>query len=116
GAAVGAGARLVCGGSAPTAEPLAHGCYVEPTLLADVTPEMAIWRDEVFGPVLAIAEADGFDAACAALNDSAFGLSASLFTTSLSSAHRFLDRADTGQVAVNLPTSGWDVHHPFGGF
>jgi len=116
GAAVAAGARLVHGGNAPTAEPLAHGCYVEPTLLADVTPAMAIWRDEVFGPVLAIVEVDGFDAACAALNDSAFGLSASLFTRSLAAAHRFLDRADTGQVAVNLPTSGWDVHHPFGGF
>ncbi|WP_235490179.1 aldehyde dehydrogenase family protein [Frankia sp. AvcI1] len=39
-----------------------------------------------------------------------------MFTRDLGAAHLFLDRADAGQVAVNLPTSGWDVHHPFGGF
>jgi aldehyde dehydrogenase (NAD+) len=77
---------------------------------------MPIWREEVFGPVLSVTQVEGFDEACEAVNDSAYGLSAALFTTDLAAANIFLDRAETGQVAVNLPTSGWDVHHPFGGF
>jgi aldehyde dehydrogenase (NAD+) len=49
-------------------------------------------------------------------NDSQCGLSAAVFTRDLGLAHEFIDRAEAGQVSVNLPTSGWDVHHPFGGF
>ena len=114
--AVGDGGVLAAGGRVPADPRLGNGCFVEATVLSGVTPNMAIWRDEVFGPVLAITEVDGFDEACDAVNDSAFGLSASLFTRDLAAANTFLDRANTGQVAVNLPTSGWDVHHPFGGF
>ncbi len=110
------GARLVYGGSAPTGERTAKGCFVQPTILAGVERSMRIWRDEVFGPVLAIHVVDTLDQAIAAANDTAYGLSAAIFTTSLASADRFLDASDTGQVAVNLPTSGWDVHQPFGGF
>jgi acyl-CoA reductase-like NAD-dependent aldehyde dehydrogenase len=110
------GARIVAGGSVPAAEPLRHGCFVEPTVVADVTPGMPIWRDEVFGPVIALSRAGSLDEAIAAVNDSSYGLSASIFTNSLRAAHRFVDAVDTGQVAVNLPTSGWDVHQPFGGF
>ncbi|WBB89886.1 aldehyde dehydrogenase family protein [Verrucosispora sp. WMMC514] len=115
-AAVAAGATVAEGGTAPDGERLAHGCFVRPTILTGVTADMDIWREEVFGPVLALLEVDGFDEAVAAVNDSEFGLAAALFTRDLSHANLFLDRADTGQVAVNLPTSGWDVHHPFGGF
>jgi alpha-ketoglutaric semialdehyde dehydrogenase len=70
----------------------------------------------VFGPVLAITTADGFDDAVRLANDTSFGLSAAVFTGSLAAATRFIDLAEAGQVAVNLPTAGWDVHHPFGGF
>ncbi|HXH95971.1 MAG TPA: aldehyde dehydrogenase family protein, partial [Gaiellaceae bacterium] len=87
-----------------------------PSVLDGVSRSMSIWKEEVFGPVLAVHEVDGFDDAVAATNDSRYGLSAALFTQSLELAHRFADRADVGQVAVNLPTSGWDVHMPFGGF
>ncbi|OHV41285.1 aldehyde dehydrogenase [Pseudofrankia sp. EUN1h] len=110
------GAHVVTGGEAPSDEPLAHGCYVTPTVLTDVETTMDIWREEVFGPVVVVQVVDGFDAAVAATNDSAFGLAAAVFTTSLARAHAFADRANTGQVSVNLPTSGWDVHMPFGGF
>jgi aldehyde dehydrogenase (NAD+) len=110
------GATVVSGGHAPTGPQLANGHFVEPTILTDVTSTMPIWREEVFGPVLSVAVVDGFDEAVASVNDSSFGLSASVFTSSLRLAHRFVEGADTGQVAVNLPTSGWDVHHPFGGF
>ena len=110
------GAELRSGGAAPEGEALQHGCYVAPTVLAGVTREMAIWSDEVFGPVVAVHAVDGLEEAITATNDSSFGLSAAVFTDSLTAATRFIDEVDAGQVAVNLPTSGWDVHHPFGGF
>jgi acyl-CoA reductase-like NAD-dependent aldehyde dehydrogenase len=109
------GASVLAGGGRPAAAALAHGCYVEPTLIR-VTPEQALWRDEVFGPVLAVATASGFDDAQRLANDTVYGLSAAVFTTSLTSANRFIELTEAGQVAVNLPTAGWDVHHPFGGF
>lgn len=110
------GARPVAGGGAPADARLANGCFVTPTVLTGVEPGMAIWREEVFGPALTVTAVDGFDKAVDAANDSRFGLSASIFTTSLQHGHLFVDRVDVGQVAVNLPTSGWDVHVPFGGF
>jgi alpha-ketoglutaric semialdehyde dehydrogenase len=109
------GATVIVGGGRPAADDLAHGCYVEPTLIG-VTPAQSLWRDEVFGPVLAITTASGFDEAVRLANDTAYGLAAAVFTSSLRSANQFIDRAEAGQVAVNLPTAGWDVHHPFGGF
>jgi len=109
------GCEVILGGARPAADALRYGCYVEPTLI-NVTPAQSLWRDEVFGPVLAITTATGFDDAVRLANDTAFGLAAAVFTGSLTSATRFLEEAEAGQVAVNLPTAGWDVHHPFGGF
>jgi len=109
------GAAVIAGGGRPSAPALEHGCYVEPTLIS-VTPEQSLWRDEVFGPVLAVTTADGFDDAVRLANDTVYGLAAAVFTTSLTAASTFIDVAEAGQVAVNLPTAGWDVHHPFGGF
>jgi alpha-ketoglutaric semialdehyde dehydrogenase len=109
------GAEVIAGGARPAADALLYGCYVEPTLI-NVTPAQSLWRDEVFGPVLAITTATGFDDAVRLANDTAFGLAAAVFTGNLTSATRFLEEAEAGQVAVNLPTAGWDVHHPFGGF
>jgi aldehyde dehydrogenase (NAD+) len=85
-------------------------------VLAGVNDEMAIWRDEVFGPVVAVRDVDSLEEAIAATNDSVYGLSAAIFTRSLAAASRFSRQANAGQVSINLPTSGWDVHHPFGGF
>ena len=109
------GALVIAGGGRPAAAALEHGCYVEPTLIR-VTPEQSLWRDEVFGPVLAITTAAGFHDAVRLANDTVYGLAAAVFTASLTSASEFIDLAEAGQVAVNLPTAGWDVHHPFGGF
>jgi aldehyde dehydrogenase (NAD+) len=116
GRATSQGALIATGGEPPTREDLAHGCYVQPTVLTDVTPTMSIWRDEVFGPVVAVRSVDTFDDAVRATNDSEYGLAAAVFTRSLARAHEFADRANVGQVSINLPTSGWDVHLPFGGF
>lgn len=110
------GGQIVLGGNQPEQGDFANGCFVEPTIVTGITDSMALWKDEVFGPVLAIRKVSSFEEAMAAVNDSPYGLSAAIFTASLSYSQRFIDEADTGQVSVNLPTSGWDVHQPFGGF
>lgn len=115
-AAVEDGAVVHTGGDVPDDPVLAHGCFVRPTILTGVSRAMRIWRDEVFGPVAAVHVVDDLTEAIDAVNDSDYGLAAAVFTDSLSSAERFMSEVDTGQVGVNLPTSGWDVHHPFGGF
>ncbi|WP_439941787.1 aldehyde dehydrogenase family protein [Streptomyces sp. BBFR115] len=114
--AVQEGATVLTGGRADTEGERAHGCYVRPTVLDGVTPDMAIWRDEVFGPVLAVRAVEDFTEAVEAANDSAYGLAAAVFTRDLGAAHRFADEVECGQVAVNATTPGWDVHLPFGGF
>jgi aldehyde dehydrogenase (NAD+) len=110
--AVAQGARVLYEDDQASAE---GPCFVSPTIL-EVSGAMEIWRLEVFGPVVALLVVDSFDAAVAAVNDSAYGLAASVFTQDLAAAHRFIRDAQVGQVAVNLPTSGWDVHQPFGGW
>jgi aldehyde dehydrogenase (NAD+) len=91
------------------------GAFVAPTLL-DISRDHDIWRTEVFGPVVGMLEVDTFDEALEAVNDSSYGLSAAIFTQNLANAMEFVARADAGQVSVNQPTTGWDIHHPFGGF
>jgi acyl-CoA reductase-like NAD-dependent aldehyde dehydrogenase len=115
-AAIDAGVVVLAGGSSPERPELAAGCFFEPTLLGGAEPSMAIWRDEVFGPVLAVHQVDSLDEALAAANDSIYGLAAAVHTRSLQTAERAIKELDAGQVSVNLPTSGWDVHEPFGGF
>jgi acyl-CoA reductase-like NAD-dependent aldehyde dehydrogenase len=110
------GATVLAGGNAGEGEILARGCYVLPTVVDDVTADMQIWRQEVFGPVVAVLSVSSLDEAIELANASEYGLSAALFTKSLASSDEFLRRIEAGQAAVNLPTSGWDVHQPFGGF
>jgi len=110
-----AGAVVAVGGGRPEGPDLEHGSFVRPTVITEVTPDMALWREEVFGPVVAVQAVDTFDEAVDAVNDSPFGLAAGIFTKSLARAHEFIDRVEVGHVSVNLPTSGWDVHMPFGG-
>jgi acyl-CoA reductase-like NAD-dependent aldehyde dehydrogenase len=77
---------------------------------------MEIWTEEVFGPVVALVPFETLDEAIDLLNASRYGLAAAIYTRDLGAALTFSERADAGQVAINLPTSGWDVHMPFGGF
>ncbi len=108
-------ANVLMGGTEPPEGVSQNGAFVSPTVL-QVSQDARIWREEVFGPVLAILEVDGEAEAIQAVNDSMYGLSASVFTRDLGAAERFIAGVDTGQVSVNQPTAGWDVHHPFGGF
>lgn len=109
------GGHVLRGGSRLTHDPLDRGFFVDPTLV-EVKADTALWQEEVFGPVLAVTTVADLDGAIDLVNDSPYGLSAGIFTRDLSTSHAFVDRVATGQVAVNLPTSGWDVHLPFGGF
>jgi aldehyde dehydrogenase (NAD+) len=115
-AALAEGATVVAGGKVGEGDVLAQGCYVLPTVVDDVTTEMRVWQKEVFGPVIAVLAVSSLNEAIELANASEYGLSAALFTKSLAASEEFLRRIDAGQAAVNLPTSGWDVHQPFGGF
>jgi len=110
------GAERVFGEGRLQQTPLDQGWFVSPVILAAVTRDMDIWNQEVFGPVLAVSTVSSLAEAIDAANDSPYGLAAALFTDSVDASTRFIDSVEAGQVAVNLPTSGWDVHMPFGGW
>ena len=92
-----------------------EGFYMAPALVSDTSNDMRINREEVFGPVASILRARDYDEALALANDSAFGLSAGICTTSLKQVSHFKANAEAGMVMVNLPTAGVDYHVPFGG-
>ena len=88
---------------------------MSPALITETTNAMRINREEVFGPVASLIAVRDYDQALAIANDTEFGLSAGICTTSLKHASHFRDNAEAGMVMVNLPTSGVDYHVPFGG-
>ena len=91
------------------------GYYLAPALVTDTTAAMRINREEVFGPVASVIRVKDYDEALAVANDTPFGLSAGIATTSLKYATHFKRHAQAGLVMVNLPTAGVDYHVPFGG-
>jgi betaine-aldehyde dehydrogenase len=93
-------AKVVTGGQTPTGD-LARGCYYEPTLVSDVPLDSEIWRDEVFGPVLAVVAFDDDDEAIALANDTEFGLAASAWTRDTYRAGRATREIKAGCVWVN---------------
>jgi aldehyde dehydrogenase (NAD+) len=108
------GARLVTGGRAATEGELERGRYVHPTLYADVRPDMRIFREEIFGPVIGVTPFRDEEEAVALANDSDYGLVASLWTRDLSRALRVAGQLQAGQVIVNGGRTGVDT--PFGGY
>ena len=107
------GARLVTGGDRIRRE--TDGYFQSPALFTDCNNDMVIAREEIFGPVAAVIAVNGYDEALAVANDTPFGLSAGIATTSLKHATHFRRNAEAGMVMVNLPTAGVDFHVPFGG-
>src|SRR5882672_3640758 len=91
------------------------GFYLQPTLFTEVDNRMRIAREEIFGPVAGVIRVKDYDEAVAVANDTDFGLSAGICTTSLKYASHFKRNAEAGMVMVNLPTAGVDYHVPFGG-
>jgi aldehyde dehydrogenase (NAD+) len=107
------GGRLVLGGERLNRE--TEGYYLQPALITETTNDMQINREEVFGPVATVIRVKDYDEALAVANDSPFGLSWGICTTSLKYASDFRRNAEAGLVMVNLPTAGVDYHVPFGG-
>ena len=92
-----------------------EGYYLEPALITDTTPSMRINREEVFGPVASVIRVRDYEEALAVANDTEFGLSSGICTTSLKYATHFRRHSQTGMVMVNVATAGVDYHVPFGG-
>ncbi|MBC7705172.1 MAG: aldehyde dehydrogenase family protein, partial [Rhodoferax sp.] len=92
-----------------------EGYFMAPALLVDTTAQMRINREEIFGPVASIIRVKGYEEALAEANNTPFGLSAGIATTSLKHATHFKRQSQAGMVMVNLPTAGVDYHVPFGG-
>lgn len=107
------GAKLAAGGQ--RLKRATEGYYLEPALFVDTTPQMQINRDEIFGPVASVIRVRNYDEALAVANDTPFGLSSGIATTSLKHAEHFKRNSAAGMVMVNLPTAGVDYHVPFGG-
>jgi acyl-CoA reductase-like NAD-dependent aldehyde dehydrogenase len=107
------GATVITGGKIP--DGLETGWFFEPTILTGVTPDMALLREECFGPVAAICRVRDFDEAIDMANDSEFGLGASVFTESLEEAMEAAERLEAGMVWVNNPMIDNDAL-PFGGW
>lgn len=106
------GARLVAGGSRP--DHLQTGNYLAATVFADVTPDMRIFREEIFGPVVCVTPFDGEDEAIALANDTRYGLAAYIWTDNLRRGHRVAHRIDAGMVWLNSHNVR-DLRTPFGG-
>jgi alpha-ketoglutaric semialdehyde dehydrogenase len=107
------GGKLAFGGNLLKRD--TEGFYLEPALFTGTENTMRINREEVFGPVASVVAVKDYDEAVAVANDTPFGLSAGIVTTSLKHASHFRKNSEAGMVMVNLPTAGVDYHVPFGG-
>jgi alpha-ketoglutaric semialdehyde dehydrogenase len=107
------GAKLAFGGERLKRD--TPGFYLAPALFTEATNAMRISREEIFGPVAAVIRVKDYEEALAVANDTPFGLSSGIATTSLKHATHFKRNAEAGMVMVNLPTAGVDFHVPFGG-
>jgi aldehyde dehydrogenase (NAD+) len=109
GAEVAIGGKVVAGGA------FGKGFYHEPTIFAGVTPDMRVAREEIFGPVTSVIPVQSLDQAIEVVNQSEYGLSASIYTQDVNRAFRAMRDVDTGILYVNAGTIGAEIQLPFGG-
>ena len=107
------GATLVAGGEGMP-DGLDSGFYVKPTVFADVSSDMTIFREEIFGPVLSITTYDSEEEAIALANDSEYGLSGGVWSGDEERALQFARKMRTGQVSIN--GGAFNISAPFGGY
>ncbi len=108
-------ATCVAGGERDTDGDKAHGYFVKPTIFVDVDRTDRIFQEEIFGPVLSVAKATSFEHALELANDSAYGLSSSIYTRDVNAAFRAIRDVEAGITYINAPTIGAEAHMPFGG-
>jgi len=107
------GATVAIGGERLNRE--TEGFYLSPCLLTETTNDMRVNQEEIFGPVATVIRVKNYEEAIDTANDTEFGLSAGICTTSLKYTNAFKRQSEAGMVMVNLPTAGVDYHVPFGG-
>lgn len=108
------GARVILGGDVPKGEQFEKGFFIQPTIFADVTQDMKIVQEEIFGPVVSIGKFSTDEEAIALANDSKYGLGAALFTQDITRAHKVAADLEAGMVWINSNNDS-DVKIPFGG-
>jgi len=108
-------AKLMCGGGRFTGGNYDNGWFTQPTIFADVDPQMRIAREEIFGSVVSVIPCDGLENAIEIANDTAYGLSAAIYTQDINKAFTAIRDIYTGIFYVNASTIGAEVHLPFGG-
>jgi acyl-CoA reductase-like NAD-dependent aldehyde dehydrogenase len=109
------GATVLTGGRRIATPPLADGFYIEPTILEGLSPDHAVSRSEVFGPVASLYQVRDFAQTLALANDSPYGLTACIHTRSVDRALAFVEEVEAGVAVVNAGTFGSEPHMPFGG-
>ncbi|WP_163970964.1 aldehyde dehydrogenase family protein [Oceanobacillus halotolerans] len=109
------GAKLAYGGKQLMDNGRDKGFFVEPTVFTNVTKDMTIFREEIFGPVIAIIEVESYDEAIELANDSDFGLSSTVYTNDLQKAFHFVRNIQSGVTHVNMPSTYFENQFPFGG-
>ncbi len=110
------GAELVMDGRDLTLQGYESGYYIGPCLFDGVTPEMKIYKEEIFGPVLSVVRAPDYDAAIKMVNDHEFGNGTAIFTRDGDAARDFAAKAEIGMVGVNVPIPVPVAYHSFGGW
>src|SRR5204863_3184285 len=109
------GARLVTGGGRPSDPKLARGLFIEPTIFADVTMDMRIGKEEIFGPVLSVFKWSDLEKMLAQVNQVEYGLTCSIWTSDLATAHRTAAAVEAGYVWINEVSKHF-LGAPFGGY
>lgn len=113
--AVEEGATLIHGGQRAVVNGLPNGYYLEPCILSNVTPQMRVYKEEIFGSVLLLIPFEDDNEALHMANDTHFGLAAGVFTNNLSKAHSFARRLQAGNVYINT-FNDVSPYVPFGGY
>ncbi|QFY07191.1 CoA-acylating methylmalonate-semialdehyde dehydrogenase [Nonomuraea phyllanthi] len=111
-----AGAKLVIDGREVEAAGDRDGFWLGPTLFDHVTPDMAIYREEIFGPVLSVVRVSSYDEAVAIVNDNPYGNGTAVFTNDGGAARRFENEVEVGMIGVNIPVPAPVAYYSFGGW
>jgi malonate-semialdehyde dehydrogenase (acetylating)/methylmalonate-semialdehyde dehydrogenase len=109
------GAKVLLDGRNFKVEGYEDGSFVGPTILADVTPDMTVAKEEIFGPVISLMKADSFEQAVEIINRSNYGNAASIFTSSGKYAREFKYNVKAGNIGVNIGVAAPSASFPFGG-